>query len=125
VVENDEQVRRLTGEVLGQCGYRVLAARDGAEALALGERCRGRIQLLLTDLALPQMSGWHLAQRLRALSPGLKVLYVSGLLPGEFERLEVGSGPAAAASDFLQKPFTSPALLARVRDVLDGRPAAD
>jgi signal transduction histidine kinase len=117
VAENNEPVRRLAVDLLGEHGYRVLAARDGAEALALGEQYRGLVQLLVTDLVLPRMSGFHVAERLQAASPGLKVLYVSGLLPGESERLRAGG----AGGNFLQKPFTSPALLERVRALLDGR----
>jgi DNA-binding response OmpR family regulator len=76
------------------------------------------MQLLVTDLVLPRMSGSHLAERMQAISPGVMVLYVSGLLPGEFERL----GAGGTEVNFLQKPFTSPALLERVRAILDGLP---
>jgi two-component system, cell cycle sensor histidine kinase and response regulator CckA len=115
LVEDEEAVRSLTSEILRMNGYRVLEAGDGEEALLLSGRHEGPIALLLTDVVMPRLSGFDLAGRLRALRPGLKVLYMSGHtdiadIPPE--------GPASGAA-YIQKPF-SPAVLARtVRELLD------
>jgi CheY-like chemotaxis protein len=119
VVEDDAAVRDLSCAVLRQGGYTVLEAGDGREARELAQRHPGPLHLLVTDLIMPGMSGQVLADLLVRTYPGLKVLFVSGYVPGE-------SAPAvrATGTGFLAKPFTPDALLARVRLVLD-RPAGE
>ncbi len=117
LVEDDEQVRRMTLAVLERAGYEVLHARDGAEALAIAASRGGRIDLLLTDVVMPQMSGPELARRLAAARPEIRVLCVSGYTDDEvLER-----GPDDVAIAFLQKPVTPETLKLKVREVLDGR----
>ncbi len=116
VVEDDALTRDATCRLLEACGYRVVPAANGAEALAAA-RHGERIHLLLTDVILPGGSGRKLAQRLRRLLPRLRVLYMSGYGP---LRNEVAAVPA---SEMICKPFTQSALAQRVRQVLDGRGA--
>lgn len=111
LVEDESFVRDVTGEVLRAAGYRVLAARDAAEALRMYELRRGNVDLLLSDVILPGETGLALAGTLRSKNPTLKVLLVSGY--GEqIARLEV------AGEEYLGKPFSSEALLRRVRQIL-------
>jgi CheY-like chemotaxis protein len=117
VVEDEDALRDLLCKVLGRQGYTVLAARDGREALALAGARSGPIHLLVTDCVLPHLAGSELAWRLRARSPGLKVLYVSGYPPTEADLpADVDSGMA-----FLQKPFTTDALTILARELLTAR----
>ena len=108
VVEDNDQVRRLTCRILRSNGYRVLEATDGERALALA--ADREIDLLLSDVVMPGMGGVELAERLRTERPGLRVLHMSGYtsLPEA----------AAAAAELIEKPFTAEELLARVRALL-------
>jgi CheY-like chemotaxis protein len=78
VVEDEDAVRKLVTRMLVAAGYIVVSAANGDEALALGARYERRIDLLLTDVVMPQMSGRRLAERFGELRPGLSVLYMSG-----------------------------------------------
>jgi len=115
LVEDEADVRTLAREMLGRQGYKVLEAGSGEEALRVWERCRDSIDLLLTDVIMPQMSGHDLALQLRAVQPDLKVLYVSGYTGDVIARYGVLSTEAA----FLPKPFTHDVLAQKVRQVLD------
>jgi PAS domain S-box-containing protein len=114
LVEDEGALRELVREHLEAWGYMVLTARDGAEALAICESHRGPIDLLLTDLVMPRMSGRELATRAVLLKTGIKTLYMSGytddavVLHGLTEK-----------TPFLQKPFTDVALARKVRELLD------
>jgi PAS domain S-box-containing protein len=116
LVEDEDTVRAYVATILRQHGYTVLEACDSAEALEVCERHPGVIQLLLTDVVLPDLNGRELAGRLLALRPRLKVLAMSGYANEMvFER-----GTRNVGMAYLQKPFTSAALLGKVRQVLDG-----
>jgi CheY-like chemotaxis protein len=115
LVEDEEGLRDLTREVLLGYGYAVLTARDGEEALAVADRHRGDIHLLVTDVVMPQMSGRDLATRLLARRPAARVLYMSGYTAGMIEPHGVLEGGAA----LLPKPFTPADLARKVRDVLE------
>jgi len=115
LAEDEDAVRALTRQILELCGYAILEARNGTEALQVAEAYRGKIDLLITDVVMPQTSGRELAERLSEMYPGLKVLFVSGYTDDAVVR----HGILAAEVEFLQKPF-SPAVLARkVREILD------
>jgi len=118
VVEDDPAVRPLVLGVLRSNGYRVLEASRGEEAVAACEQFEGPVHLLLTDVIMPGMSGRELAERLLALHPVMKVLYVSGYTDGGI----VHHGVLHADAAFLQKPFTADALARKVREVLDAVP---
>src|SRR5439155_17662535 len=111
VVEDEPQVRRLIQRLLGENGYTVLAAGDGEEALEVARTHAGAIQLLLTDVVLPRMSGREVARRLDTHRPGLPVLYMSG----HTEDAIVERGVLEPGLDFLPKPYTAPEVLRRVR----------
>jgi PAS domain S-box-containing protein len=112
LVEDHDDLRDMLGGVLQARGYHLVIARNGAEALELSERHQGEIDLLVTDLVMPGMSGRELGKRLTERRDRLKVLYVSGYSD---EPIAVEDGAA-----FLQKPFTSEALSRTVRELLDG-----
>jgi two-component system, cell cycle sensor histidine kinase and response regulator CckA len=115
LVEDEEGVRELARDILRANGYTVFEARNGNEALLISERHQGPLDLLLTDVVMPRMSGRELAERLGPVRPGLSVLYMSGYTDDAVIRHGVfGSGTA-----FLQKPFTPAALMQRVRETLD------
>jgi len=116
LVEDEDGVRALMRQVLHKHGYNVLESRHGGEALLTCERHQGKIDLLLTDVVLEQMSGRDLAERLLKVRPEMKVLYVSGYADDAI----VHHGVLNAGMAFLQKPFTTEALARKIRYVLDG-----
>jgi PAS domain S-box-containing protein len=114
VCEDEEQVRTLVRAILTRNGYRVLEAQNGGEALMLFEQHPG-VHLLLTDVVMPILSGRKLAERLRAIRPDLRVLYMSGYTDDAIVRHGISTDEIA----FLQKPITPDVLVRKVRDVLD------
>jgi signal transduction histidine kinase/CheY-like chemotaxis protein len=115
VVEDEEQLRSLMSRVLEQCGYTVVACSGGVEALRVAARQAGPIDLLVTDVVMPHMSGPELASYLLAVRPPMRTLYVSGYTdPAITQRAGLEAG-----APFLSKPFTPAALAAKVREVLD------
>jgi two-component system, cell cycle sensor histidine kinase and response regulator CckA len=116
LAEDDRGVRTLARAVLQHGGYTVREAADGEEALRLCRQSRRPVQLLLTDAVMPNMSGPELARRVRELQPAVKVLFISGYTEDTLTR----HGAGAAGLAFLPKPFTTQALAAKVREVLDG-----
>ena len=115
LVEDEDGVRELARDILRSNGYTVLEARNGAEALRLGEGHRGPLELLLTDVVMPRMSGRELAERMTALRADVTVLYMSGYTDDAVIR----HGVLGSDTAFLQKPFTPAALVQRVRETLD------
>jgi CheY-like chemotaxis protein len=113
VAEDEEAVRELACEFLKSAGYNVLAASNGAEALALAEGSGQHIHALLTDLVMPRMRGSELAKRIKTLQPEIKVIYVSGYLDYQQSGSEFVEG-----AFFMQKPFTRSTLIARVAELL-------
>jgi CheY-like chemotaxis protein len=116
LVEDEPQVRAVAKGVLQHAGYRVLDAGDGPEACALCEREPGDIQLLLTDVEMPKMNGFELAQRIEHLRPGTRVLFMSGYTEAGSTELLARDG-----ASMLQKPLTPQTLLHKVRGVLGVR----
>lgn len=119
LVEDEAFVREVTTEVLKSAGYRLLSASDATQALELFGKCRQPIDLLLADIILPGMSGRELARKFESLSPVSRVL----LMSGHVEQLAEARFPGAEAC--LPKPFNMPALLRKVRQVLDADPFAE
>ncbi|HUG41643.1 MAG TPA: PAS domain S-box protein [Longimicrobiales bacterium] len=116
LVEDDTAVRNLAGRVLRRRGYHVMEARDGAEAWALFRADPDAIQLVLSDVVMPELGGRELVERVVAARPGLPALLMSGYTDDVILRhgvREIGAG-------FLEKPFTPGGLAARVREALDG-----
>jgi two-component system cell cycle sensor histidine kinase/response regulator CckA len=115
LVEDEDGVRALIRHVLKKSGYTVLEARTGSEAIAMCEVHGDRIDLLLTDVVLQQMSGREIAEQIVKCCPQTKVLYMSGYTDDAILR----HGVLAAGTFFLQKPFTTDGLSRKVREVLD------
>ena len=116
VVEDQQSVRGFVRNLLVLNGYRVLEAADGPEAMNICLRHPGEIQLVVTDLVMPGMSGRELAERIAQEQPDVKVLYMSGYTDDSVVR----AGVAQAGMAFLQKPFSPTAFTHKVREVLDG-----
>ncbi len=115
LVEDEEDVRKLALRVLERQGYKVLAARDGDEALLVCERHKDPIHLMLTDVVMPGMSGHEVAKRLEPSHPETKVLYMSGYTDNAI----VLHGVLVQGVNYIQKPFTVDALTKKVREVLE------
>jgi len=115
LVEDQKELRELVCQMLEMNGYTVVAASDGFEAIEICGKFEGPIQLMLSDVVMPQMGGRELAQRLTALRPDLKVLYMSGYTSDAI----VHHGILDPDTAFLQKPFTPDGLAVKVREVLD------
>ncbi|HXO88845.1 MAG TPA: ATP-binding protein [Candidatus Acidoferrales bacterium] len=117
LAEDESSLRTLTRNTLELCGYKVLEAKDGLEALEVSERFKGPIDLLLTDMVMPGMGGRQLAQELTRRRPEIRLAYMSG-----YTGQTVGSqGPVDPGSVFLLKPFTRELLTRKIREALDRR----
>ena len=116
LVEDEHQVRNLTRAMLGRQGYRILDAGSAVEALTLARDTAVPIDLLLTDIVMPQMNGLELAKEIMAARPGIKVLFMSGYT----DSAVVKQGILTAEMPFIKKPFTSASLHSKVREVLGG-----
>lgn len=119
LAEDEGVVRRMARVILESAGYRVMEAPGGAEALEIFNSHRDEIQLLVTDVIMPEVSGRVLAERIRLIRPDLPVLYMSGYTDDAIVR----HGLLSDGLQFLQKPFTSEVLTRKVRDVLDAQKA--
>src|SRR5208337_5260104 len=115
LVEDDEAVLNLSRIVLENLGYTVLAAPAPVQAILLAQDHPGDIDLLITDVVMPEMNGRELAEKLSAIRPDLKCLYMSGYTAD----LIAHHGILDEGLNFIQKPFGSNDLAARVRQVLD------
>lgn len=115
LAEDNDSVRQLTRQILEAHGYKVLEAQNGTDALQLANRHSGNIQMLLTDVVMPGMSGKILSEHLRQLRPDIKILFMSGY-SADMMGLQIIK---ASQMPFLQKPFSPSQLLFKVREVLD------
>jgi PAS domain S-box-containing protein len=118
LVEDEEQVRTVALGILRRQGYQVIVAQHAGEALLLCERHAGKIDLLVTDVVMPQMSGPELAKRLAPIRPEMRVLFMSGYTDDSIVR----HGVLEAGAAFVQKPITPSSLTRKVREVLDANP---
>lgn len=114
VVDDDASVLRVASKVLVRAGYHVLEANGGAEALELAAGRDGDLDLLLTDVVMPGMSGRELGQELAARYPRVRVLYMSAYTEDEV----ILQGVRVAEVDFIAKPFTVQGLRDKVEEVL-------
>ncbi len=115
VVEDDDSVRAVTRRILEGSGYAVMTAAGGEQALVTCQQHPDAIDLVLTDVVMPQMSGRAFVERLTKARPGIKVIYMSGYTDDAI----VHHGVLEAGTPFIGKPFTQTELLRKVREVLD------
>jgi PAS domain S-box-containing protein len=116
LVEDEAAVRASVRRLLEWHGYTVLEARNGEDALRVYEANESGIDLVLTDLVMPEMGGHELIERLRAHDPSLRVLFMSGYTERDF----TSNGSMPPGTGFVEKPFTVETLMRRLREVLDG-----
>jgi PAS domain S-box-containing protein len=120
LTEDEQDVREIAREFLESGGYRVIEAKDGSEATHVAAQHRGKIDLLVTDMVMPGMTGQELAVRLQQDQPGLCVVFMSGYS----EHAATEMADADPSMRLLTKPFSRSALLRAVREILHGRPLA-
>lgn len=115
LVDDDPTVLTVVSSMLARRGYQVLGAADGAEAIACFERRDGPIALVISDLIMRDLDGRETTDRIRAIDPSTKVLYMSGYT----DDATIRSGALTAGTGFIQKPFSGDDLATRVRELLD------
>ena len=118
VVENETAIKMLVQMALERHGFVVLTAESGSEALRLAAAHQGPIDLLITDVVMPDLRGPDLARRLVAERPGLTTLFMSGYMD---DALGDDNTALPVLVDFIHKPFLPSALVAKVREILDRR----
>jgi two-component system cell cycle sensor histidine kinase/response regulator CckA len=116
LVDDEPQVVTLVRAMLSRDGYKVFGAGDAEEAFQIAQDAANPIDLLLTDIVMPELNGRELADRLKAIRPDLKVLYMSGFMK---EAILKYYGISITGIPFLQKPFTRETLCRKMREVLD------
>ena len=119
LVEDDDHVRIVAARILRREGYNVLEASNGREALATFEKAPSDIDLIVTDIVMPEMDGAELATRIRLARPDVRIMFTSGYTEDPSIRKTIHQAGAA----FLEKPFKLEALLAKTRDLLATQPA--
>jgi two-component system, cell cycle sensor histidine kinase and response regulator CckA len=119
IVEDEAEVRELAALFMKSAGYTVLTARDGVDALASVQSSKKQIDVVVTDVVMPNMRGPDLAKRLRSLRPDIKIIYMSGYL-----EYNGGSGEFLEDGFFLQKPFTRDTLSSKVMEALESERAS-
>jgi CheY-like chemotaxis protein len=115
IAEDEESVRALAGRILREKGYAVLEAANGREALKIAQQYLDRIDLVLTDVIMPEVDGNSLVYQLKGERPNIKALYFSGYTDGAV----VQNRALDPSVDFLQKPFSASGLVRKVREILD------
>lgn len=115
LVEDEPAILEITAQMMEALGYAVRKAHAPAEALRVAEECGDRLQLLVTDVVMPEMNGRELAKKLLSLHPRLKCLFMSGYTADIIAR----NGMLEGALHFIQKPFSKQTLAAKLREVLD------
>jgi CheY-like chemotaxis protein len=120
LVEDEKGVRELAREYLRTCGYQVVEAEDGHTALELAAMHAGSIDLLMTDVVMPGISGKELAERVKSQRPGIKVLYMSGYT----DQSVVKHGILETDAVLLQKPFTMATLALKLREIFSEEPVS-
>jgi DNA-binding NtrC family response regulator len=114
LVDNEEDLRSATAEYLEGCGYHVLTAGDGREAIEISDRYDGPIALVISDIVMPKVNGRGVVEHMRKTRPQTEVLMISGYANDDMPRHGITLDPAC----FLQKPFTFHALSAKIRNMV-------
>jgi len=121
LVEDEPEVRSLVQRILKMQGYTVVTAANPDEAIAVSREFKGEIEMMVTDVVMPGMSGIDLARRFDVDRPETRVLYLSGYT----DDVVLRNGVLQPGTAFLQKPFTPEVLLQKVRSLLDPTPGPD
>ena len=116
VVEDEPALREPIRRLLEGAGYQVLVSKNVDEAIQIATQHNGALDLLLTDVVMPKMSGPQLAEHLHQFCPQMKVLYMSG-----YPEPRQSDSVVASEVDIIRKPFTKEQLLGRLREVLDNK----
>jgi two-component system, cell cycle sensor histidine kinase and response regulator CckA len=114
LADNEDDLRNATGEYLESCGYRVLMAADGKEAIEISDRYEGSIALVISDIVMPKINGRGVVEHIHKTRPGTGILMISGYAKDDMRRHGISLDPSC----FLQKPFTFQVLSARIREVI-------
>jgi PAS domain S-box-containing protein len=117
LVEDEASVRSSARRLLERHGYQIVEARHGRDALRILEEGERTIDLVITDLVMPEMGGREMVERVRARHPAMKVLFMSGYS----ERAVTSEGAMPAGTGFVEKPFTVEQLIRRTREILDAQ----
>ena len=117
LVEDEPAILDMAGLMLEQMGYRVIKANSPFEAIHLARGCSGKIDLLMTDVVMPEMNGWELAKKLHTIQPAIKQLFTSGYTSMAIAQPDV----LDEGVHFIQKPFTMQDLSVKVREALQGQ----
>ncbi len=115
IVDDEEPLRLLLGSLLKMNGFRVLLAGTGKDAIRICARFRRPIDLMITDIQMPELSGFDLAGLIAGLRPGMPVLFISGALSESDPEVRERLSPVR---DFLAKPFTQKSLASKVESIL-------
>ena len=115
LVDDEDSIRDFLAEILSEQGYKVIEATNGEEGLQVFKGYNEKIDLLISDITMPKMSGPELATKLRELQPKLKALFISGNVGNEY----INEQTADSKTSFLQKPFTYDSIISKVREILD------
>jgi len=121
VVDDEPSLLALVRTMLWRAGFAVLEASGGEEALRIAEQHAQPIQLLLTDIVMPGMNGYELAEKLKAARPGIRVLYMSGYTD---KSIFESTGRTLDSARLIRKPFTAYNLVHRIEEALDGHSVA-
>ena len=117
VVEDDDSVREFTMRLLRSLGYKVLSAPDGQKGLELFKSQASQINMIITDMIMPNMTGRQFVEAVRQIDGNMKIMFVSGYSPDDTtDGMAIGDSVA-----FFQKPYTRDELSKKIRDVLDGK----
>ena len=114
LVDNEEDLRNATAEYLEGCGYHVLTAGDGKQAIEISDSYAGSISLVISDIVMPKVNGRGVIEHMRKTRPDTEVLMISGYANDDMPRHGISLDPAC----FLQKPFTFQALSAKIRGMV-------
>jgi CheY-like chemotaxis protein len=120
IVEDEEVILSLLKRTHEKLGYTVLVARDGEEALLVAEQHEGQIDMLITDIIMPKMDGYEVAERLAPLYPKMCVLFTSGYS----ETMVSSQARGRLPEQFVHKPFDAQDIAEKIRTILDARPSA-
>jgi CheY-like chemotaxis protein len=115
IVEDEEAMREVTRRILARAGYQVIVATGGIDAIEVAQTHEEQLDLLLTDVIMPQMLGKEMAERIKQVRPGIRVLYMSGYARPILDF----QGTLEPGVTLVEKPFSAPQLLAKVRAAID------